>query len=60
MKKEYVHVYSHRLYIRCLKIREKSLWKTETIKRNMSQETLKMTNPAKKLGVISVRKKELN
>ena len=60
MKKEYVYVYSCRLYIGCLKIREKSLWKTETVKRSMSQETLKMTIPAKKLGVILVRKKELN
>lgn len=60
MKEEYAYVYSPRLYIGCLKIREKSLWKTETIKRNMSQETLKMTIPAKKLGEILVRKKELN
>ena len=37
-----------RLYIRCLKIREKSLWRKETIKRNTCEETLKITIPAKK------------
>lgn len=59
-KKEGI-VFFPRLYIGCLKIREKSLWRKETIKRNTCEETLKITIPAKKkkkLGVILVRKRK--
>ena len=49
-----------RLYIGCLKIREKSLWRKKAIKRNTSKETQKSQSLTykKPLGVISMRKRK--